>query len=449
VEAADFFGNLAVLEVDLVAGSPFTIVPQVVMDQSTRLLIKSIQAPATRQIQKLEAAVANSNSRAMISPWRSIAIKTNAPMPSGSRFDLASSTDTLADSSWQTSVAFELQTGRAQLIRLVAVDQYGLRSHPAFIVNPPERVSGAPLLIDVEKDFYPNYLRLAIRANQPLAGVPQVKFDNGKKIFQAACIPQQPHRYVASVPLAEIAGDSVHLEVAAVGLFGQAETWQDWFVNALVQPGRGRSLFAPDGRMRVAFSEESVYWPWYGRVKIDTLTRLRDPRVIGPIYRVEPQDMALDGGAIVTIIYPDTVSQPQQLGVCYLHRNEWVFIENKINAANHTVSARVFSMEDFAIIRDDEPPVLSIRAPLAGSVTRNRRPLISVGINDNTSGFESEESIELRLDGQKLIAEYDPERDVMQYRPKQDLAPGVHKLSARAEDRCGNVAWREVEFTVR
>lgn len=450
VVAADFWGNLAVLEADLVVGSPFTIVPQVARDdRSTHLQIKSIQAPATRQIQKLEAAVANSNSRLMISPWRSIAIKTNAPTSSGSRFDLVSSTDTLADSSWQNSAAFELQTGAAQLVRLVAVDQHGLRSHPAFIVNPPARASGAPLLIDVEKDFYPNYLRLVIRANQPLAGAPQVKFGNGKKIFQAECIPQQPHRYIASVPLVEIAGDSVHIEVVAEGFFGQAETWQDWFMNALVQPGRGRSLFAPDGRMRVAFSEESVYWPWYGRVKIDTLTRLRDPRVIGPIYRVEPQDVALDGGAVVTIIYPDTISQPQQLGVCYLYRNEWVFIDNNINAANHTVSARVFSMEDFAIIRDNEPPLLSVRSPLAGSVTRNRRPLISVGANDSTSGFESEGSIELRLDGQQLIAEYDPERDVVQYRPKQDFVPGVHKLTARAEDRCGNVAWREVEFTVR
>jgi murein DD-endopeptidase MepM/ murein hydrolase activator NlpD len=449
VVVADFFGNLAIAETDLVVGSPYTIVPQVAANQSTRLQIKSIQAPPARQIQKLEAAVANSNSRSMISPWRSIAIKTNALMPSGARSNLASFADTLADSSWQIGAAFELQTGGAQLVRLVAVDQYGLRSHPVFIAYPPARTSSAPLLIDVEKDFYPNYLRLVIRANQPLMSAPTIKFDNGKKIFQADCIPQQPYRYIAAVPLAEIAGDSVHLEVTATGLFGQQETWQDWFMNALVQPGRGKSLFAPDGRMRVAFSEESLYWPLYGRVGIDTVTRIRDSRVIGPIYRVEPQDVALDDGAVVTIIYPDTVSQPQQLGVCYLHRNDWVFIDNKINTANHTVSARVFSLEDFAIIRDNEPPVLSIRAPLAGSVTRNRRLLFSVGVNDGLSGFESEESIELRLDGQKLIAEYDPEREVVQYRSKKDLEPGVHKLTARAEDRCGNVSWREVEFTVR
>jgi hypothetical protein len=448
VAVADFFGNTAVVEVDLIVGSPFTIVPQVAASPPARLQIKSIQAPPTRKIQKLEAAVANSDGRSMISPWRPIAIKANAPA-SSARFDLAASADTLAGSSWQNSGGFELQTGGAQLVQLVAIDQYGLRSHPAFIANPPARQLGTPLLIDVEKDFYPNYLRLVIRANQPLAGMPQVKFNNGKKVFQAECIPQQPYRYLASVPLAEIAGDSVHLEVAAKGLFGQSETWQDWFTNALVQPGRGRSLFAADGRMRVAFSEESVYWPWYGRVTIDTQTPIRDSRVIGPIYRVEPQDVAFDGGAVITIVYPDTVSQPQQVGVCYWSRNNWVFIDNKINAANHTVSARVFSMEDFALIRDIEPPVLSIRAPLSGSVTRNRRPLISVGVNDSLSGFDSEESIELRLDGQKLIAEYDPERDVVQYQPKRDLAPGVHKLTARAEDRCGNVARREVEFTVR
>ncbi len=324
-----------------------------------------------------------------------------------------------------------------------------MRSHPVFIANPPARKSVAPLLIDVERDFYPTYLRLVIRANQPLANAPSVKFDTGRKTFQASCIAQQPHRYIASVPLAEIAGDSVHLEVTAEGLFGQQETWQDWFMNALVQPGRGRSLFAPDGRMRVAFSEESVYWPLYGRVSIDTVTHIRDPRVIGPIYRVEPQDIALDDGAVVTIIYPDTVAQPKQLGVCYRDHNHWAFIDNKINPANHTVSARVFSLEDFAITRDNEPPLLSIRAPYAGAVTRNRRPLISVGVNDSLSGFESEESIELRLDGEKLIAEYDPEREVVQYQPRSDLSPGAHKLTVAAEDRCGNMARREVEFTVR
>jgi hypothetical protein len=237
--------------------------------------------------------------------------------------------------------------------------------------------------------------------------------------------------------------------VAAENMFGQMEVWRETFMNALVQPGRGRSLFAADARMRVAFSDESVYWPLYGRVHIDTVTRLNDSRVIGPIYRVEPQDVALNEGATVTLSYPDTIAEPRQIGVCYRDRNEWVFIDNKVNTANRTVSARIFSLEDFAIMRDSEPPVLNIRSPHPGAVIRDRRPLIVVEVKDVTSGFASEQSIELRLDGQLLIAEYDPERDVVQYKPKRELSPGVHKLAVRAEDRCGNVARREAEFTVR
>jgi hypothetical protein len=306
-----------------------------------------------------------------------------------------------------------------------------------------------PLLINVERDFYPNYLRLLIRANQPLASVPKVKFSIGRKILEVECIPQQPHRYIASVPLAEIAGDSIQLEVVAESQLGQQERWEDWFANVEVKPGRGRSVFAPDARVRVAFSDHSVYWPLYGRASIDTVTPVQDPRVIGPIYRVEPQDVPLSNAAVVTISYPDTISQPRQLGVCYRGRDQWVFIDNEVDSANRTVSAHVLSLEDFAVIRDNEPPLLSVNSPRPGAVIQNRRPLISVGVYDGTSGFESEESIELRLDGKLLIAEYDPERKVIQYRPKQDLSPGIHKITAHAEDRCGNVARVDAEFTVR
>jgi len=464
VMVSDFFGNQSILEADLMVGPSFTIMPQIADRQPTRLWISSIQLPPTRKIQKLEAATATVNGRTIVSPWRPIAAKwktTNTISTHAGFIDHFSRTDSLPNKAAGNSTVenqlqvsqrdsmLELSTSGGQLVRLVAVDQYGLRSHPAYILNSPDKKSATPLLIDVEKDFYPNYLRLLIRANQPLASAPAIKFSAGRKSFHSRGVPQQPHRYIAAVPLTEIAGDSVQLEVAAESMFGQLDVLQEWFVNAPAQPGRGKSLFAADARMRVAFSDDSVYWPLYGRVLIDTVTLLGDSRVIGPIYRVEPQDVALNEGATVTISYPDTISQPQQIGVCYRERNEWVFIDNNVSLSNHTVSARVFSLEDFAVMRDSEPPILNIRSPRPGVVTQDRRPPFIVDVNDSTSGFESEQSIELRLDGQLLIAEYDPEREVMQYKPKKDLLPGVHKLTARAEDRCGNVARREVEFTVR
>ncbi|MCG3118652.1 MAG: hypothetical protein ALAOOOJD_00892 [bacterium] len=465
VVAADFFGNQAILEADLMVGPPFTLRPQIVDRQPARIQISSLQTPPAREIQRLEVAAATFNGRTILSSWRPLAARwkrVNLPEKYAGVRNHSSYADSLptpADSG-STTVATKFFTARndsvldlpatgAQLIRFVAVDQYGLRSHPAYVFNAPDRKMVTPLLLDVEKDFYPDYLRLLIRANQPLAGAPAIKFVSRHKTFQIESIPQQPQRYVAVVSLAEIAGDSVQLEVAAENLFGQLDVWQEVFSNAFIQPGRGRSLFAADARMRVVFSDESVYGPLYGRVKIDTATRVNDARVIGPVYRVEPQDVALNESATVTISYPDTISQPRQIGVCYRSRDNWVFIDNKVNTTNRTVSARVLSLEDFAIMRDSEPPSLNLQSPNPNAVLLNRRPLISVGVKDSTSGFESEQAIELRLDGLLLIAEYDPERDVVQYRPKNDLAPGVHKLTVRAEDRCGNVARQEMEFTVR
>ena len=464
VVVADFFGNQSTLEANLLVGPNFTITPQIAERRPAQVRIAAIQTPASRRMQRLEAAVATVNGRTILSPWRPILAKWKKIRPASNHAGAqnhSSRLDSLPNKSIRqtgidTSSAaapadsiLELATGGASIIRLVAVDQFGLRSRAAYIFNPPDRKQATPLLIDVEKDYYPNYLRLLIRANQPLASMPAIKFSNGKKTFQAQAFPQQPHRYLAAVPLAEIAGDSVQLEVTAENIFGQLDAWQETLMNVLVPPGRGRSLFAADARMRVVFSEASVYWPLYGRVHIDTVTRINDARVMGPIYRVEPQDVPLNEGAMVTLSYPDTIASPRQIGVCYRHRNNWVFIDNNVNAANRTVSARIFSLEDFAIMRDSEPPHLQIRSPQPGAVLRDRRPGFIVEVNDSTSGFESEQAIELRLDNQLLIAEYDPERESVQYKPKGELVPGVHKLTVRAEDRCGNVAKREAEFTVR
>lgn len=465
VVVADFWDNQSTLEAVLMAGPAFTITPQIAERRPTAVRIAALHTSPIRKIQRLEAAVATISGRTTLSPWRPIIAKWKKVRPVSTRAGVLNhsqrldsltnqstgqtGTDTSFGLAAPADSVLELATAGASLVRLVAVDQFGLRSHPAYIFNSLDRRFATPLLINVEKDFYPNYLRLQIRANQPLTGAPSIKFSNGRKTLQVQSFPEQPQRYLAVVPLAEIAGDSVQLEVAAENLFGQLDVWQESFMNVLVTPGQGRSLFAADARMRVVFSEAAGYSPLYGRVYIDTVTRINDTRVIGPIYRVEPQEVPLNESATVTLSYPDSVSQPRQIGVGYRNRNNWVFIDNNVNATNHTVSARIFSLEDFAIIRDSEPPRLQIRSPQPGAVLRDRRSNFIVEVKDSTSGFESEQAIELRLDNQLLIAEYDPEREIVQYKPKRELLPGIHKLAVRATDRCGNVASQEREFMVR
>ena len=47
--------------------------------------------------------------------------------------------------------------------------------------------------------------------------------------------------------------------------------------------------------------------------------RLGEPRLLSHVYTAAPQDAPLNGGALVTLAYPDSVqiAHPKQLGVYY------------------------------------------------------------------------------------------------------------------------------------
>jgi hypothetical protein len=201
--------------------------------------------------------------------------------------------------------------------------------------------------------------------------------------------------------------------------------------------------------MQMNFWNGSLHGPLYGWVDSDTLAAAPPwPLPIGKVYRSFPKDVPLAEGATVTIDFSETLPAPHQLGIYAYDGEEWEFVDNRLDAAKHQVSARVYNMDDFAIFRDEQAPEIGYCEPAEGSRVRDDRPTIIVDVRDLMSGFESEESIVLRLDGRKLIAEYDPERDVIFATPKQPLAAGRHEYSIRAIDRSGNAAEKIVGFVV-
>ncbi|RMD94476.1 MAG: hypothetical protein D6814_14470, partial [Calditrichaeota bacterium] len=89
-----------------------------------------------------------------------------------------------------------------------------------------------------------------------------------------------------------------------------------------------------------------------------------------------------------------------------------------------------------------------VRSPRPGQ-TITAFSTIRAYARDALSGFDSEESLELFLDGQKVIAEYDPEVHEILYKPRKPMTAGRHVLLFRATDRNGNVATVEREFFVQ
>ncbi len=70
-------------------------------------------------------------------------------------------------------------------------------------------------------------------------------------------------------------------------------------------------------------------------------------------------------------------------------------------------------------------------------------------VEDTLAGIEDEKAINLAVDGQELIFEYNTHRNSLRHSLQEALSPGEHQLTVRAIDRVGNVASDTVSFFIR
>ncbi len=448
IVAEDFDGNRTTVTGQVLAGPPFEIAVAAAEAQTLRTRLK-LRLPIAHEAKEIAAHM-------MVESWNG----ARKPSWRAVRTEQATQEELLLAVIQKDSAALPqplvppqrteqlwVYGEGAKLFRVQAQDQHGIFSLPAFAQMGTGIEASQPFYLEVKKDFFTHHLRLEVVGNLPLQNRPHARFIANEHEVAIELIPQEPHRYIAAVPLAQIAADSVLLTVTASSVNGAQAVWEEKFGNVALTPERGGALQSSDGRMRVRFEEGALYWPLYGRVRI-VLQHASHPLVLGPVYRVAPGDVPLRTHAVIEIEYPDSVSPPAKLGIAARNEERWNFIASKRNAFTRTLSAEVSSLEEFAIMKDEEPPLLAFQSPLANARTKTRRPQVSCRVVDAISGFNSERDIQLRLDGKLVIAEYDPEREVVLWRPRTDLASGPHVLTARAEDQCGNVAESEVKFVV-
>lgn len=511
VEVSDYFGNVSILTGQLLAGPTFSIEPILLSADEQELVVKQLVSPQGREIRDVEVHAMRQSLSSLPRHFGGEEMKPGAqrtrPAQIGWRKIPAvlqaifhpAATIPFADF---PVPQLRINTADADLIRLLAIDADSLRSLPCFIPISFYRGPVLPLRLQVRTEFYREYVRLEIEASQPLAAPPNLtltcsgradlaaagesslparggrgdrpKSQAGRKeqsggtvvisapgegkaapTLRPRLLPVEPHLYVAQVPLATLTTEhsaevSVIVHASAEDLSGQRAAARDSFaITAIPGDGAGR-LAAADGKMEVKFWRGSLYGALYGRAEDDIAVR-SEPLRASPVYRVSPRDIPLADGANVVFSLADTVTRAEQLGVYYRETKKWVFIDNRLDLENRTISARVFSLEDFAVYRDNLPPELTGFEPGNGATVRlpaAGRPTISVTVRDTMSGFASEESIVLSLDGRKVIAEYDPERDLVLYTPKHLLLRGRHEYTISAVDRCGNVAEKSVSFIV-
>ncbi|MFC1736560.1 hypothetical protein ACFL1X_10595 [Candidatus Hydrogenedentota bacterium] len=116
-------------------------------------------------------------------------------------------------------------------------------------------------------------------------------------------------------------------------------------------------------------------------------------------------------------------------------------------AEGNKIYARVREPGTYGLFKDDAPPVISGIHPRHSGKVRKIPFVLSATITDKGAGID-DTTIDVHMDGRKLVCEYDPEKKKVFRQISSKLEPGQHNLSIRVSDKLGNAASKEVIFRV-
>jgi hypothetical protein len=200
----------------------------------------------------------------------------------------------------------------------------------------------------------------------------------------------------------------------------------------LLSGGRASSV---DGHFHADFAAEAVYRPLFVRISDSGLEK-PDPRVRSRVYNLDPQEIPIHGKVDVSISIPAGEKEPEKLGL-YTRSWRWKFVDNDFSRVPGSVSGSTPNLESYALLKDDVAPACSWSNPF--TTTSNGRPSFRFHIKDDLSGVD-DRTIDLEIDGQWVLLEYDLETLSAVGAPEAPLSRGTHKLELSVKDYSGNVS---------
>jgi len=439
IEVSDYFNNVTSVTGTVIVGEPYAISPTVEAEEDGQVLVRSINSYDLRRVEDLQAYYFTS------AGWRPLPLRTMDP-------DVEKGGE--AGGEWLSDGMEAMFVGhipaKPVILKFVATDQFRSASYPYFYVDPDIAVNAVQPELDMTFDFYDDYARLIITTDVILPRTPRVSLYPGRPDSVRIALHQTGlKRYLGRLDLKKLQGRFHLLRIFYENLNGDRFTTFEQVEVNVIKPGKEIRLISDDHRFWVQFMASTLYNPFYGRITVDSVQAKREVTFVSNVYSVTPKDILLNKGAYVYFHVPRAEKEVEKLGVYYRARKgRWVFIDNKWDRATRAISAKILSFEDFALIKDATPPVITRLYPRPESHLQNRQPRLSAVIEDKLSGIRSENDVELWLDGRKLIAEYDPERKRVTYQVKRPLSVGRHEVAVVVRDKVNNSTSRSAAFWI-
>ncbi|MDZ7331136.1 MAG: M23 family metallopeptidase [candidate division KSB1 bacterium] len=422
IEIADFFGNVSVLSGNFVVSVQQALAADFSWQPPDQLLVTDLKDQDGNPVQTASFYV----SRDRGISWQKVnpsKVQTEPALATGQNNQ------------------YLLSSIRPEaVIKINSINSEGIESLPLYyIVRDSSQTISSATELKLEKDFYDDYIRFRLTTNGWLDSVPELIVQQvGMSGTSVPLWPVRFNEWFGVYQLLPRKDGIISVEASAMDLGQRELSYSEQIDIRTVTPERGGAIRSNDGLCRLVFGSGSVYDNLFLRIE-EWRTPLDSAyEIVTPSYQLFPQDVPLQKGGIVIMKYPVDDPSPEKLGVYQIEQNKPKFRGNKLDRSQTTVSGTLSNLGNVTVIRDAVPPYVEIMQPLNQAQLRDRIPKFLARVYDTLSGIANERSIVMRLDGELVISEYDPDEHTVKYEPDEPLRFGEHTISVRAEDNSGN-----------
>ncbi|HXG38307.1 MAG TPA: peptidoglycan DD-metalloendopeptidase family protein [Bacteroidota bacterium] len=301
------------------------------------------------------------------------------------------------------------------ILRIEAENRFGTTSAPHFVVPGTARRNRVSLTI--KEEFYRDYVYLTITAPSAFLQKPRVMVGSQQQPLSA--LAKDPRTYIATVPLQAVNNNVLLISIEGETAGGIAEERLEIPIYPIT-PERGGTISVND-ELTVYFPPDAVYQPVFIRV-----ARTNNG------YTLLPSDIVLNKGA--TAEYYLTDASRERLGVFIAEGSGWRLAAHDPTGISRTLTGRFTrQLGGVALFHDYSAPSISRFT----SSYRRGRLSFSFRLSDTGSGIDYDRT-RLTINGELLIAEYDPYRHHVKFDERRDLPAGTYHLVIEAFDRMGN-----------
>jgi hypothetical protein len=320
----------------------------------------------------------------------------------------------------------------ADLVRVVAKNIWGTRSFPSFyFLKVPRKSGDASISTEVDGSF----LKVWLESRTPFTAVPSLQIEQGGRVSPVPLRAINVNEYTGVYKLSGSFNGTSHIK-AFYEIGGERSEVFESFDLITVTPEQGGSVRSDDGNLSVSFDPGTVFAPLHPIVEKTSATR----------YEVEPRDVLLRGAISATMRYLPEKDSDEKLALYVNNGGGW-----NLTAAERNRQIRAFllrtghSLGSFGLLSDEQRPTISRWR--ASSANVKGRPIFSFSVRDNRSGVDDDE-INVFLNGERIIPEYDPEKKTVFYIPLDPLRRGHYTAQIEVKDRVGNAAHLTKTLTV-